>query len=146
MARKSLFRNKIFGGLCAYTGAFPVDRDSEFKGSGAFKRVFQVIKDKEVLVMYPESTRTIDGKLRDFMPGLARIALMTGTTVVPSTINGAHKAWPKGKAVPTLFKKISVIYHKPIRVEKCKDKAVLEQKIEELNKQIKQVVEQGLDK
>ena len=53
-----------------------------------------------VLIMFPEGTRSGSGALGRFRSGVARLVVGTSTPVVPCYLSGAHEAWPKGRAVP----------------------------------------------
>jgi len=53
-----------------------------------------------VLILFPEGTRSISGKLGDFRPGVGLLVAGTRTPVVPCHLDGAREAWPKGSIVP----------------------------------------------
>jgi 1-acyl-sn-glycerol-3-phosphate acyltransferase len=53
-----------------------------------------------VLIMFPEGTRSRSGALGRFRSGVARLVAGTRTPVVPCHLSGAYEAWPKGRAVP----------------------------------------------
>lgn len=142
MARKSLFTIPLFGSLIRFYGAFPVNRD--VAGKDTIKTTLKALRGAEIVIMFPEATRTRDGSLRKFKPGLARIALMTGATVVPTTIKGAFLAWPRDCRLPRIFRKITVTFHDPIPVDRSQDKAAFPQKIEEINTQMLSAIQSSL--
>jgi 1-acyl-sn-glycerol-3-phosphate acyltransferase len=53
-----------------------------------------------VLIMFPEGTRSCSGEIARFRSGVARLAAGTGTPVVPCHLSGAYAAWPKGRLLP----------------------------------------------
>jgi 1-acyl-sn-glycerol-3-phosphate acyltransferase len=52
------------------------------------------------LLMYPEGTRSPDGGLREFRPGVGFLAIETHTPVVPMHVRGSHRIMPKGRGYP----------------------------------------------
>lgn len=84
MAKEELFRNKLFGWFIRKLGAFPVVR-----GSGDMKVIEDSIKILESgrnLVIFPEGTRSKDGKVGKGKTGVAMIAAKSGADVVPCGI------------------------------------------------------------
>ena len=55
---------------------------------------------REALIMFPEGTRSHDGEIREFRNGVGRLVAGTDIPVLPAYIGGAHRAWPKGSAMP----------------------------------------------
>ncbi len=53
-----------------------------------------------VLIIFPEGTRSLDGTLNRFRSGVARLVVGTNVPVVPAWLDGAAAAWPKGAAMP----------------------------------------------
>jgi 1-acyl-sn-glycerol-3-phosphate acyltransferase len=53
-----------------------------------------------ILILFPEGTRTLDGELGRFKPGIGFLIAGTNIPVVPCHLDGAHRAWPKGKWIP----------------------------------------------
>ncbi len=51
--------------------------------------------------------------MTNFKPGAARLALEAGVPILPATIRGAHRVWPKGQRLPR-FREVEIIYH-PVR-------------------------------
>lgn len=54
----------------------------------------------EALIMFPEGTRSPDGEVHEFRSGVGRLVAGTLVPVFPAYIAGAHRAWPKGSAIP----------------------------------------------
>lgn len=98
MARDSLWANKFFGRLISSLNAFPVKRNTA--DLGAIKESMRRLKSGQALLVFPEGTRTPDGRVHSMLPGLASIAKKTAVPIVPVLIDGMYQAWPKGAAFP----------------------------------------------
>lgn len=53
-----------------------------------------------ILILFPEGTRTVDGEIARFKPGIGFLTAGTTIPVVPCRLDGAYRAWPKGKWIP----------------------------------------------
>ena len=77
----------------------PFDRDHH--GGASLDVCRQLLAGADnVLIMFPEGTRTSSGALGRFRSGVARLVAGTSTPVVPCYLAGAHDAWPKGHPLP----------------------------------------------
>ena len=112
MAWDALFRVPLLGLMIRALGAFPVDI-GKGKGESAFREALRVLKEGEVLGIFPEGQRSESGPMGDLKLGVARLAVDTGAQVVPVTIGGAFRAWPKWKLFPKPAK-IVVRFHPPL--------------------------------
>jgi 1-acyl-sn-glycerol-3-phosphate acyltransferase len=65
------------------------------------------------LVLYPEGTRTSDGKIAEIKPGFCLLARRANVPIVPAVIDGAFECWPRHKKIYRP-KKVFVTYGKPI--------------------------------
>lgn len=68
----------------------------------AFERSLHVLRAGKLFAIYPEGTRSLDGKLHKGHTGVARLALLSGAPVVPVAMMGTFEAFPKGAKVPKL--------------------------------------------
>jgi len=68
------------------------------------------------LLIFPEGTRSVTGKLQPFKPGLGLLAIETGVPVVPALIEGTFEALPKGRLLPRRSK-VRVTFGESVRVE-----------------------------
>jgi 1-acyl-sn-glycerol-3-phosphate acyltransferase len=113
MAWDGLFRVPLLGPLLTLFGAFPVDTQPG-KGREAYARAKTLVESGEVVGLFPEGHRSHTGwmepRLRE---GAARLAFETGAPLVPATIAGAFRAWPRFAALPRPAR-IRVRYHEPI--------------------------------
>lgn len=114
MAWDALFKIPLLGWLIKALGAFPVDI-RRGKGESAFREACKVLLNGDALGIFPEGQRSEQGPMGELRTGTARLAIETGAVIVPITIGGASRAWPKWKLLPKPAK-IIVRYHKPIRL------------------------------
>lgn len=126
MARESLFRFSLFRKLIRSLNAFPVKRDTS--DTGAIKEGLRRLKAGGQLVIFAEGTRTFDGRVMEFLPGVALLARRAADWVVPTVIDGAFEAWPRGQALPG-GGQIVVAYCRPIprdELDRLTDKEILD--------------------
>jgi 1-acyl-sn-glycerol-3-phosphate acyltransferase len=114
MAWDALFRVPLLGRLIRGLGAFPVDI-RRGKGESAFKEACRVLESGYALGIFPEGQRSEGGPMGELRTGVARLAIDTGAPILPVTIGGASRAWPKYKLLPKPAK-IIIRYHPPIRL------------------------------
>ncbi len=117
MARHTLFQG-AFGKLFPYFNCIPVNRDKPELST--MKRVIGVLKSGGAICLFPEATRTRDGKIADLKPGFGLFVRRTNATVIPVAVEGAFECWPRGKRFPSR-KPVTVIYGEPIDAEKVKE-------------------------
>lgn len=89
MAKKELFDNKFLGFLLNKVGAFPVDRDNV--NIKTIKDAIKLVKDNEVLGIFPEGTRVKTVSEENMKTGVAMIASRAGADVIPVFINSNYK-------------------------------------------------------
>lgn len=124
MAKVELFKNKFFNFIMKNLNAFPVKRG--VPDISAIKNSLRVIKEGGVLGIFPEGTRSRDGKLKPAEPGVALIAVKTSAPVVPVRIKGNYK----------LFGKIEVSIGSPITFSEYKNKKLSGDETNQLSQSI----------
>lgn len=88
MAKKELFTVPIVGGFIRFFGAFPVDRGAADRA--ALRYAVHLVEDGEALLMFPEGTRSLTGKIERVLPGAAFVALRTGAPILPVAVTGTQ--------------------------------------------------------
>ena len=97
MAKSELFRIPLLSAFIRRTHAFPVRRGAA--DQHALRRAVRLLQRGQVLLIFPEGTRSADGRLQPFEPGAAFIALASAAAVVPMAIDGADRLLPRGKPI-----------------------------------------------
>ena len=85
-------------------GQLPVDRSGGKAGEAALSSGLRVLRRGELLGIYPEGTRSPDGRLYRGRTGVARMALEAGVPVLPVAMIGTDKAQPTGKKLPRIMR------------------------------------------
>jgi len=134
LARETLFKIGPVGLFLSLNDAIPIDRDSI--GLAGIKESLKRLKRGEMLVMFPEGTRSSDGELLPFMPGFDLLARRTKSVLLPIALDGCYQAFPRNAKLPRLGE-IRVVIGKPIEFDEYKDwspeetKTILENRIAE---------------
>jgi 1-acyl-sn-glycerol-3-phosphate acyltransferase len=110
MAKEELFRVPILKHIVRNLNAFPVKRGMSDRQ--ALRTGLDVLKDGKVLGIFPEGTRSKDGKLGKGLAGVGFFALRTNAFVVPCAIVGPYKP----------FRTLKVVYGKPIDMQEFREK------------------------
>jgi len=118
VSRDSLFSNWFFGPLISSVNAIPVKQNEA--DISAMRKVLGKLKKGGGVCLFPEGTRTYDGKIAPLKPGFGFLCRRGGAAVVPVVIDGAFESWPRHKK---LFSpgSIRVCYGKPISAEQAKN-------------------------
>ena len=94
-------------------GQLPVDRSGGKASTAALTSGLRVLRRGDLLGIYPEGTRSPDGRLYRGRTGLARLALESGAPVIPVAMIDTDKAQPPGKLAPRIMR-IGVRIGKPL--------------------------------
>lgn len=95
------------------TRQLPMDRSGGAASEVSLKAGISVLQSGGLLGIYPEGTRSPDGRLYRGKVGVAKLALQTGVPVVPVAMIGTDKVQPIGKRVPSI-RRIGVIFGPPL--------------------------------
>ncbi len=98
LARSSLYRFKPFGVVITALDAVPIDREAS--AVAAMKVVIRRLQEGAAVIVFPEGTRTGDGRLGDIKAGFAILAKRAGVPIAPVAIVGAFECWPRTRLVP----------------------------------------------
>ena len=94
-------------------GQLPVDRSGGKASNAALSSGLKVLRRGDLLGIYPEGTRSPDGRLYRGRTGVARMALEAKVTVLPVAMIGTDKAQPTGKVIPRIMR-VGVRVGKPL--------------------------------
>ena len=119
LAKSSYFEGTGFKGWMSKTffqsiGAIPVRRGAGQAALDALDLQRQLLDEGLAVALYPEGTRSTDGRLYKGRTGVAFLALQTGAPVVPVGLVGTNKVMPVGAKMPTLSERITVRFGDPL--------------------------------
>ncbi len=109
MAKEELFRNPVFAAAIRYFGTFPVKRGTVDRA--AVRQALKELKEGQPLGIFPEGTRTHGNRIGRFHDGMASLALMTGTPILPVAVIGTEH-------LPKKDGPLAVVFGTPIPVTK----------------------------
>lgn len=136
MAKKELFI-PILGTIYRELGAFPVKRGSADRS--AIKHGIDLLLAEKVLAIFPEGTRSKDGKLGKPEPGALMMAGKTRAVIVPTAVKGTDILH-----CGTLWPKVTVSFGKPIHF--LEDEPITKEVISRLNLEMMDEIQKLLDK
>jgi 1-acyl-sn-glycerol-3-phosphate acyltransferase len=112
--KKSILRIPVVGLGMRFVGFVPVDRKGIKGGKRSIAKAIQMVREKGYsFLIFPEGTRSRDGKLQRFRRGGFFLALETGAPIVPVTIGGTFELMPKGQKYARKGR-VRVAFHDPI--------------------------------
>lgn len=106
---KGWFQRLFFSG----SGQVPIDRSGASAAEGALSAAKRILAEGELFGIYPEGTRSHDGKLYRGKTGVARLALESGVPVIPVAVVGTDVVAPPGKKFGRLVRPV-VRFGKPL--------------------------------
>jgi len=98
LARDTLFRIAPFRWLINSLDAIPLDREG--LGLAGMKETMRRLKRGEIVLIFPEGTRSADGRFQKLKPGFLTLLRRTKATLVPVGIAGLYEAWPRRQKFP----------------------------------------------
>jgi 1-acyl-sn-glycerol-3-phosphate acyltransferase len=98
LAKAELFRVPLFGSLIRALHARPVRREGS--DPRALRTAALLLEEGKALLVFPEGTRSLDGRLGEGKPGVGMLAVTSGAPVVPAYVSGTLEALPKGAVWP----------------------------------------------
>lgn len=128
MAKEELFKNPVFGAVIRYFGTFPVKRGTVDRV--AIRRALKEIKEGQPLGIFPEGTRIHGDRIGRFHDGMASLAIMTGTPILPVAVIGTEK-------LPAKDGPLAVVFGAPIPVEKGR---ATDERMREVNDKVREAL------
>jgi 1-acyl-sn-glycerol-3-phosphate acyltransferase len=128
MVKRELFRVPLLGRAMRIASLVPIERRNKESAIAGVRAASEVLRSGLSMVVFPEGTRSPDGRLLPFKKGPFHMALETGAPIVPVTILGTRELMPKGKLAirPGVA---TVIFHAPIEVAPDQDRDELISKV-----------------
>jgi 1-acyl-sn-glycerol-3-phosphate acyltransferase len=142
LARKSLFKNKLFDYILRSVNAVPVDRDGN--GMAGLKAILERLQKGCMVNLFPEGTRTPDGNLQKARSGVGLAVIKSKVPVIPTRIFGSFESYGKNSSFPKP-KKIIIKYGPPINFDALREEAKTCPK-ERLKEIYQEIADQIMDK
>ena len=96
VAKKEVMYYPFFGQLYLMSGHLRIDRGNSAKAQASINRMGELVKKAKLSIfIWPEGTRSRNGRLLPFKKGLVHLAKQTGLPVVPMVVQGMHRCWEK---------------------------------------------------
>ncbi len=106
-------RGRLVAGFMRGVGTIPVDRSGGKASEAALNTGLRVLNDGDLFGIYPEGTRSPDGRLYRGKTGVARLALESGAPVIPVAMVGTDVAQPLGRSIPKPMP-IGMVFGEPL--------------------------------
>jgi 1-acyl-sn-glycerol-3-phosphate acyltransferase len=137
--KKSIFRIPVVGQGMRFVGFVPVDRKSVRGGKKSIENAARLMRERGYsYLIFPEGTRSRDGRIQAFKRGGFFLALESGAAIAPISIRGTFELMPKG-ALFAKRGKVDVRFHPPIPVEVYR-----QDNMKDLIDRVKEAIELGL--
>ena len=108
MAWNQLFDVRGLSWMIRRLRAFPVEIES--RDPRATREAVRLLQAGEAVMIFPEGSRSLNGRIGRFKPGAFRLAASLGAPVLPVTVAGGHEAWPPGRTLPRRGS-MTITYH-----------------------------------
>ena len=95
MGKQELFKLPIIGWMMSLSGDISVDRKNARSGAQAIIKAQRYLEQKCSVIIFPEGTRTLDGRVRQFTDGAFHLAIRAKVPVLPVVIEGSRDCIPK---------------------------------------------------
>ncbi len=119
VARKGLFRIPVFGRGMRSIGSISVDRNDPRSAIRSFNRALAEMRPGDSILVFPEGTRTPDGRVHEFKSGAFILAEKSGFPVVPIAIVGTDRLQPKG-SFSVRPGRVKIVITRPIAADAMK--------------------------
>jgi 1-acyl-sn-glycerol-3-phosphate acyltransferase len=117
VAKAEYFDDKRVAWFFRGVGQIPIRREGGSASERALASAIEVLQAGGVFGIYPEGTRTRDGKLHRGHTGVARLALRTGAPIIPVGLIGTDEVQPIDSKLPRLFKTVRIRFGEPIPLD-----------------------------
>jgi 1-acyl-sn-glycerol-3-phosphate acyltransferase len=120
LARESLFRFPVLGWVLHRWQVVPVDREGG--GAKGLKAILDRLLDGGAIILFPEGTRTRDGKLQPARSGIGLTVIKSSAPVVPVRVFGTYEAYGRHMRLPRP-RRVAVKYGRPMQFEQLRAEA-----------------------
>jgi len=143
MAKQELFKIPVLGWLIKAVGSFPVKQHSADRN--ALRTALELLSKGEVVCIFPEGTRSLDGKLLPAQAGIGMIALKSRAPVVPVALIGTERVLPPHSFF-FHFSRVTVVYGRPMTFDDLYNRGLEREAVEEVGRRIMSAIASLLEK
>jgi 1-acyl-sn-glycerol-3-phosphate acyltransferase len=111
LGRTTLFQNRFLAPIITFLDTIPIDREGG--GLGGLKETLRRLKGGDMVLIFPEGTRTRDGELQPLKPGFCAVARRSKVPLIPVALDGAFDVWPRRSPLPR-GGRLAVVIGRPI--------------------------------
>lgn len=120
LARRTLMDIPVFGFILRQLSVVPVDRDGS--GGAGLKAILNRLREGGIILLFPEGTRTPDGRMQPARSGIGLTVIKSTAPVVPVRVNGTFAALSRFMKFP-MPRRVTVIYGEPMHFEQLRAEA-----------------------
>jgi len=125
VSRKEMYEQRLLGPFIRRLGGVRIDREA-LADKGALQAMLAIMDHGDLCMIYPEGTRSPDGRLQAPHNGAAFLAVKSGAPVVPIAVIGSYECWPRQRKLPRLGRITvrigqAVTYHLPPERQSLKE-------------------------
>ena len=128
LAKKEIWRIPILGKALDLAEIVPVERSNRDSAISSIRKAGEVMKHHINMTIFPEGTRSPDGRLMPFKKGPFHLAAETGFPIVPITILGTYEMMPKGNSI-VKSGTATLVFHSPVDPKKFASREELVQAV-----------------
>lgn len=128
IARQTLYRSKPMAWLLHAFDTIPIDQEKS--DTAAIKAAINELRKGQMIMIYPEGSRTPDGVTHEFQRGFLVLLKRAKAPIVPVAIEGAHDVWPIGQRFPRFTGRVAARALEPVsyeRIERSDPSEVMEE-------------------
>lgn len=116
-------RDTLFVGFWGWMidSFYTIPINQEQVGIKSMRAIIDILKHGHIVCLYPEGSRTFDGKIDEIKPGFSLLVRRSGAVMLPMVIDGIFERWPRGQKYPKFGGRVGVMYGKPIPADHIKE-------------------------
>lgn len=118
LGKQEFFRVPVLGRAMRLRGFVPIDRKNRERAIEAVEQAIRSLQAGRSFLVFPEGTRSPDGRLQPFKKGAFMMALKAGAPIVPISLSGASQVMRKGEFAIHPGR-VRITFHDPVATEGC---------------------------
>jgi len=134
LSKEEVYSNFLKKFIFLSSSTIPVNRQNP--GKTTLDAALIKLKEGNIIGLFPEGTRSIDGKLHKGKTGAVRLALSAKCPILPIGVKNSYEIWPRSKMLPKFKKGIFVNIGRPISLEKYYKRRMTKAMLHQITKEI----------